>query len=285
MGFRSAFLAFCVVTLFHFAVSQAQAQLFDVGLFADDVNSDLGLQDPKADLVAFTLDDPFAYDPNAPTSTSPVQDFMVENNYHASGAPSGGVANLFYNFTPIPSVDSFVVDLWGRINTAFQSRDDNFDVLLRSGGFDGSIVASQLGLGIPDGDEAYLRVSFDQVADFDTIEIAANDVFFTLMETRAAVECDPLVDCSVPGDVDGNRIVDEVDGGIIAANFYQSVSSVSEGDLFIDGIVDFQDFRIWKREFTAIPGNVTSLVVPEPSAVLLFLHALVCLVLSRYRFV
>lgn len=189
MCLRKVFIVALSVLVFSLSsFKRGEAQLVEVNLSADDANSDLGLADPKADLVEFTLEDPFAYDPNDPTSASPVQDFMVENNYHASGAPSGNVANLFYDFSLLAGGETFVVDLWGRLDDPnSQFRDDDFDVFLRSGGFDGDIVEEQYRLGIPDGAEAYLRVTFDQIAgEFDTLEIAGYDVFFTLMEVRAA---------------------------------------------------------------------------------------------------
>jgi hypothetical protein len=259
-----------------------EAQLVEIGLIADDVNSDLGLLNPNASLVSNTLTDTFTYDPNNPTSSSPTQAFAVGNNYHASGAPSGNLANMFYELDTPPNfiADSFALDLWGRADCC-QARDDNFDVLLRSGGFDGLIVAAQTGFMIPNNPMAYLRVEFDSPPKaFDTVEVIGHDVFFTIMEVRAAAlnPCEPGVNCPtapVAGDLDGDGDVDVDDGEIIAASFYQNVTPGESGDIDFDGFVGFRDFRSWKRAFAG--GAASGSAVPEPTAlVLALLAAITC---------
>jgi hypothetical protein len=69
----------------------------------------------------------------------------------------------------------------------------------------------------------------------------------------------------IPGDVDGNMVVNLDDFGIIRDNFLTG-STLSEGDLNFDGEVDFEDFLSWKTAFG--PGAPAS--VPEPSTVALF---------------
>jgi hypothetical protein len=67
----------------------------------------------------------------------------------------------------------------------------------------------------------------------------------------------------VVGDVNGDRIVNIEDFGIIRDNFY---TVGGEADLNFSGLVDIDDFRIWKDAFGGGgPNNV-----PEPHAGLLF---------------
>lgn len=73
----------------------------------------------------------------------------------------------------------------------------------------------------------------------------------------------------VTGDVNGDRLVNIQDFGIIRDHF-RTGTTVAEGDLSFDGQVNFDDFEIWKNAFGA--GAPAS--VPEPSAVALTLVAL-----------
>lgn len=268
-------------------MSPAKAQLVEIDLLPDEVNSDIGLLAPPYDLtlVEYTLTDPFAYNPNDPTSTSPSQILDTLCCYHSTAAPSGGITNIFYqidaptNFTDF-NADRFVVDLWGM--NAYQERDNDFDVVLRSGGFDGLIVSSMTGLAIPDGPVAHRRVTFDHPSvAFDTIEIVGRSQYFTIAETRAAAlnPCDPNDYCRLPGDVNLDRSVDLLDGEIIAANFYQSVALGDDGDLNLDGFVSFPDFRRWKDAFAN--GDDLGSVVPEPTAFALSLLVAMCCIARR----
>lgn len=65
----------------------------------------------------------------------------------------------------------------------------------------------------------------------------------------------------VPGDVDGNLVVNIEDFSIIRDNFLTG-KSLEEGDLTFDGAVDFEDFVAWKTAFGG--GGPNS--VPEPSS-------------------
>lgn len=80
------------------------------------------------------------------------------------------------------------------------------------------------------------------------------------------------------GDVDGNNVVDLDDFDIIAANFKSSVASRGEGDLNVDGFVDFADFRIWKN--ASAPSSAT---IPEPTTLLLTAISLAGLASGRRR--
>lgn len=74
----------------------------------------------------------------------------------------------------------------------------------------------------------------------------------------------------IPGDTNGDNIVDiATDLQAIAANFRKTVVDIASGDLNGDTKVDFNDFQIWKTNYTGpIPANALAfLTVPEPTAV------------------
>ncbi len=73
----------------------------------------------------------------------------------------------------------------------------------------------------------------------------------------------------VTGDVNGDRLVNLQDFGLIRDHF-RTGTSFEDGDLSFDGQVDFDDFEIWKDAFGA--GAPAS--VPEPSALALTLATL-----------
>jgi hypothetical protein len=75
-----------------------------------------------------------------------------------------------------------------------------------------------------------------------------------------------------PGDVNNDGFVNAVDFGIIRANFLDQVAGVANGDLDLNGIVDFRDYREWKdnRDPGGAGAGFGDFAVPEPhSAVLL----------------
>jgi hypothetical protein len=71
----------------------------------------------------------------------------------------------------------------------------------------------------------------------------------------------------VPGDVNGDRTVNNADFEIIRGNFLLSATTITEGDLNRDGLVEFADFRIWKNN--APPGVGSAASIPEPGALFL----------------
>ncbi len=90
--------------------------------------------------------------------------------------------------------------------------------------------------------------------------------------------CTPGVDCPVPGDVNGDRFVNNEDFAIIQQNFYQSVTTREEGDLAFDGVVDFLDFRAWKDAEKGGPfATGAAAAVPEPGTLLAALMSLAAL--------
>ncbi len=83
------------------------------------------------------------------------------------------------------------------------------------------------------------------------------------------------------GDTDGDGVAGEFpdDFEPIRANFRNTVSTRSMGDLVRNGTVDFDDFREWKTAHLAAGGSLAGLdlsfgSVPEPSAAALVLVAI-----------
>ncbi|HEY6563465.1 MAG TPA: hypothetical protein VIY86_03165, partial [Pirellulaceae bacterium] len=83
---------------------------------------------------------------------------------------------------------------------------------------------------------------------------------------------------ALPGDANGDRVVDGTDFGIWNANKFQSGTDWTTGDFNGDGITDGSDFGIWNTwKFTAYDS-----VVPEPAAGCYSL-AIMLLLLARRR--
>ncbi len=86
----------------------------------------------------------------------------------------------------------------------------------------------------------------------------------------------------IPGDANGDGMVDVADLGVLGANFNQSDMTLSDGDFNDDGIVDVADLGILGANWSAsqATGN-TSALVPEPTT--LSLLAMSVLVVGRRR--
>jgi hypothetical protein len=90
----------------------------------------------------------------------------------------------------------------------------------------------------------------------------------------------------IPGDVNGDLIVDINDYIQIRNNFQATNALRTQGDLNADGLVNFTDFRIWKNNRTAGTGSggeFFDLPVPEPSSFVLLLFGLASFQAGRYR--
>jgi hypothetical protein len=95
---------------------------------------------------------------------------------------------------------------------------------------------------------------------------------------------------SVAGDTDGDADVDMADYENIRTNFRNSGATRTQGDLanasgvgFGDGVVDFHDFLQWQENFPTMGPSSASFVIPEPSAALLSLAAMLGLGARRRR--
>jgi hypothetical protein len=87
---------------------------------------------------------------------------------------------------------------------------------------------------------------------------------------------------SKPGDVNLDTFIDLADLQIIRQNFRQAVGSVTLGDLTSDGIVNFDDYRLWKNNYTPAAGENFELV-PEPSGAAMVAAALAAIGWRRRR--
>lgn len=74
-----------------------------------------------------------------------------------------------------------------------------------------------------------------------------------------------------PGDVNNDGFVNAVDFGVIRANFLDHVAGVANGDLDLNGIVDFRDYREWKdnRDPGGAGAGFGDFAVPEPHSTML----------------
>ena len=158
--------------------------------------------------IDFVLNDPFDYDPMAPTSSLPDQTFTGglhdEDGYHASLL---GDAILTYDIIggaiALEAGQVIAIDFYGRENCC-PARDNDFDLELyyaEGKGSSGALVATLAGLGIPDEGPFWLRAYYTPAPGdlpVDRLRIVARDSdggstpnHFTLMELRAVVVPEP----------------------------------------------------------------------------------------------
>jgi hypothetical protein len=109
----------------------------------------------------------------------------------------------------------------------------------------------------------------------------------TLWNNGTGTSLGTLIDpntAPIPGDVNGDRVVNNTDFDIIRNNFLLSATTREEGDLNRDGLVEFADFRLWKNNVPGGPGNAVN--IPEPGTLILSQCALLlCMygLSGRYR--
>ncbi|MGJ8640979.1 MAG: PEP-CTERM sorting domain-containing protein [Opitutaceae bacterium] len=150
--------------------------------------------------LATTLDDAFAYDPDAPTTPEPNLGYSGTNGWHGTEANAGDVTLVYLVDYTVGAADTFHFDLYGRSGNGGSRflRDDDYDVLLYSGGTSGTLLGSALNEGIPSSPR-HNRTSFaglSEGANIDTIVIVGHDSQgdefstnnFTILEARAAGE-------------------------------------------------------------------------------------------------
>jgi hypothetical protein len=116
--------------------------------------------------------------------------------------------------------------------------------------------------------EPYTFVRFAN-QDGETVGTAENRPILTIEAGEPAVA----------GDVNGDGVADINDYNIILANFGNSVTQRTEGDLIPDGLVDFRDFRQWKDNLAVGTGSA----IPEPNSLLIVLWGALSLFALRIR--
>ena len=90
--------------------------------------------------------------------------------------------------------------------------------------------------------------------------------------------CDPGDWAPVPCD----GIIDEQDFAVITGNWLQTVEAGTLGDHNFDGIVNLDDFFIFKGIYQAA-GNGGNLAIPEPGSIALGLVMLIVVPVRRRR--
>ena len=84
----------------------------------------------------------------------------------------------------------------------------------------------------------------------------------------------------VPGDANGDGLVDELDLAIVLDNLFKSETTISTGDFNGDGSTDGSDFNIWNLE----KSSFSTAFVPEPQFGFLVFLGLAAHLVRRLRF-
>ncbi|WP_442484602.1 PEP-CTERM sorting domain-containing protein [Aeoliella sp. SH292] len=91
----------------------------------------------------------------------------------------------------------------------------------------------------------------------------------------------------IPGDVNGDNLVNMTDYGIISSNFGLSPATKEQGDLTGADIVDLEDFLLWRANNPYPPAGIGAelgaAAVPEPATVCLGALGVMLLAARRAR--
>jgi hypothetical protein len=98
---------------------------------------------------------------------------------------------------------------------------------------------------------------------------------------------DVLPELPLPGDTNGDDLVDLLDYNAILSHLNLSGQTLANGDVTGDGRVTIADYRFWKERRTDVPGSGSGLAsgtgVPEPSSLMMALAAAATLFNGRRR--
>jgi hypothetical protein len=94
---------------------------------------------------------------------------------------------------------------------------------------------------------------------------------------------DVLPHFPLPGDTNGDDLVDLVDYNTILSHLNLTGQTVGTGDVTGDGKVTIADYRLWKENRTDTSGSGSSHGVPEPTAFLMVLLGVVASLFVRVR--
>jgi len=131
--------------------------------------------------------------------------------------------------------------------------------------------------------EGTLQHIFFQIPETDEYEIWVHQYDDDLgggQSYALAWWASPVVPVFVPGDYNGDTIVDAEDYIFWRENFGDSVDAGTGADGNGDGVVDAADYVVWRKNFSA-PGSGGS-QVPEPNALISLAVGLVALSSARY---
>jgi hypothetical protein len=153
--------------------------------------------------LADTVNDPFLYDPNSPTSPAPVQgsDSSVTGGWHGNFIGAQHLISYLVTggLTTTAATSTIYFDFYGRTNignpanVAILTRDNNYTVTLFNGNYT-TQVAQLTGQGVADAAPYFNRstftlgagVTFDRIQLTSPVTADSNTQFFTVMEVRAA---------------------------------------------------------------------------------------------------
>ncbi len=202
------------------------------------------------------------------------------------GAGSEGVSGVFQEFSATPG-DTFVMDAFSQNFSGDAMQAENF-VLMRIAFFDAAAEIADSG---QNGEILTASSPFDTWIDNDQIMATAplgttrvqalflfiqpdgisggagfvDDAFFDLAN-------DPVL----PGDANGDGVVNLADFGILRANFGSTMGTFATGDFNGDMLVNLADFGILRANFgSSNASDVAALdawyatVVPEPASLAL----------------
>jgi hypothetical protein len=94
---------------------------------------------------------------------------------------------------------------------------------------------------------------------------------------------DVLPDFPLPGDTNGDDLVDLVDYNTILSHLNLTGQTVATGDVTGDSKVTIADYRLWKENRTDTSGSGSSHGVPEPTAFSMALLGVVASLFVRVR--
>jgi len=99
----------------------------------------------------------------------------------------------------------------------------------------------------------------DELAIYDLTgqSVAAIDAKLGSLATHYAASSQP----SIPGDANKDGFVNGLDFDLISTNLFTTQTPGFGGDLDLNSLVDFADFRIWKN---VAPAEIVAQYVPEP---------------------
>ena len=151
----------------------------------------------------------------------------------------------------------------------------DFDYLLSTGlaQLDGTLAVNLLAAFNPELGDVYTLISAigGVVGNFATEDFSsapldaglAWDVLYNPNNVQL------LVVAALPGDANGDGVVDLLDLDILGANFGMSPANYGQGDFNGDNVVDLLDLDILGANFGAMAAEAMSQSVPEPTAALL----------------
>jgi hypothetical protein len=102
--------------------------------------------------------------------------------------------------------------------------------------------------------------------------------------TPSVVDPTNFLSVAIPGDYDGNLIVDDADYVEWMNAFGQSVANPGDGaDGNRDGMVDAADYTVWRDHLTTAGAASLSQNVPEPATAILFAAGILAATLRPHR--